>query len=198
MEAYHNQSLSERGSSSAAQRYRGVSYIRPIDAAKAHVPVIDLADRLTGPCGLRRRGAEWVGHCPLPDHEDKTPSFAANPEKNVWYCHGCHRGGDVVALARLAWGYTEREAHVAAAELLMEFGHELPQRPPSYFRKQERQRKVREALDVVRIGRIRRRLMRLEMQFITKIEDPTERREEAERTWKELWHVAELVVRAAR
>jgi len=29
------------------QRYRGVSYTRPIDAAKEAVPVIDLADRLT-------------------------------------------------------------------------------------------------------------------------------------------------------
>jgi len=179
-------------------RYRGVSYIRPITAAKEAVTVIDLADRLTGPCGLKRRGAEWVGRCPLPDHEDKTPSFSVETNKNVWYCHGCHRGGDVVKLAQLAWGFSERESHIAAAELLLEFGHELPQRPPSYFRKQERQKKMREALDEVRIQRVRRRLMRLEMQFITKTEDPTERREEAERTWKELWHVAELVVRAAR
>src|SRR5215217_9702418 len=193
---YHKPKLSKRGK--PPQRYRGAPYVKPIDAAKEAVPVIDLADRLTGPCGLRRRGSEWVGRCPLPDHEDKTPSFSVETNKNVWYCHGCHRGGDVVKLAQLAWGFSERESHIAAAELLLEFGHELPQRPPSYFRKQERQKKMREALDEVRIQRVRRRLMRLEMQFITKTEDPTERREEAERTWKELWHVAELVVRAAR
>src|SRR5215217_1165539 len=184
MEAYHNQSLSERGSSSAAQRYRGVSYIRPIDAAKAHVPVIDLADRLTGPCGLRRRGAEWVGHCPLPDHEDKTPSFAANPEKNVWYCHGCHRGGDVVALARLAWGYSEREAHIAAAELLMEFGHELPNRPKAWYRKRERQVNIRNAIEETKKGIVRRRLFRhLILPLIDTIEDEDERNRELERAW---------------
>jgi DNA primase len=85
--------------------YRGVSYTRPIDAAKEAVPVIDLADRLTGPGGLRRVGKEWAGRCVLPDHEDRSPSFTVNPEKNVWFCHGCLRGGDVVELARLAWGY---------------------------------------------------------------------------------------------
>jgi DNA primase len=107
-------------------RYRGVSYTRPIDAAKEAVPVIDLADRLCGPGGLRRVGKEWVGRCVLPDHEDRSPSFTVNPEKNVFFCHGCLRGGDAVELARLAWGYDEREAHVAAAYLLMEFGHEVP------------------------------------------------------------------------
>jgi len=52
------------------RRYRGVSYTTPIDAAKEAVSVIDLADSLSGPGGLRRVGKEWVGRCPLPDHED--------------------------------------------------------------------------------------------------------------------------------
>jgi DNA primase len=114
------------------QRYRGVSYTRPIDAAKEAVPLIDLADRLCGPGGLRRLGKEWVGRCPLPDHEDRLPSFTANPEKNTFFCHGCLRGGDVVELYLLAWGYAERDAHFAAAMLLIEFGHELPPRPPAW------------------------------------------------------------------
>ena len=52
------------------RRYRGVSTVRPIDAAKEAVPVIDLADLLCGPGGLRRVGKEWAGRCPLPDHEE--------------------------------------------------------------------------------------------------------------------------------
>src|SRR5215210_7907062 len=141
-------------------RYRGVSYTRPIDAAKEAVQVIDLADRLCGPGGLRRVGKEWVGRDPLPDHEDRSPSFTVNPEKNVWFCHGCLRGGDVVELARLAWGYGQRDAHVAAAVLLMEFGFEVPERPPSYFRKQERQAGVRDALYKAKVRRAQRRLYR--------------------------------------
>jgi hypothetical protein len=60
------------------QRYRGVSYTKPIDAAKEAVPVIDLADRLCGPGGLRRVGKEWVGRCVLPDHEPDQ-SLVPNP-----------------------------------------------------------------------------------------------------------------------
>src|SRR5215208_1850996 len=134
-------------SPASGRRYRGVSYARPIDAAKAAVPVIDLADRLAGPGKMRRAGKTWVTNCLLPNHEDRSPSFVVYPETNSWYCFACLRGGDAVALARLAWGYDERDAHVAAANLLHEFGHELPQRPPAWFRKQERQRHTRTAIE---------------------------------------------------
>ena len=166
------------------RRYRGVSYTKPIDAAKEAVQVIDLADRLCGPGGLRRVGKEWVGRCPLPDHEDRSPSFTVNPEKNVWFCHGCLRGGDVVELARLAGRYDEREAHVAAAYLLMEFGHEVPQRPPGWFRKQERQRHTRAAIEETKKNVVRRRLFKhLILPLIDAIEDEEEHAQELERAW---------------
>src|SRR5215218_8318005 len=142
------------------RRYRGVSYTRPIDAAKEAVQVIDLADRLCGGGGLRRVGKEWVGRCVLPDHEDRSPSFTVNPEKNVFFCHGCLQGGDVVELARLAWGYDQRDAHTAAAMLLMEFGCEVPQRPPSWPRRQDRQKEIRDAIEDARVEVMMRRLWR--------------------------------------
>lgn len=142
-------------------RYRGVSFTRLIDAAKEAVSVIDLADRLCGPGQMRRVGGEWVGRCPLPDHEDRVPSFSVNPDKNCFFCHGCVRGGDVVELARLAWGYDEREAHAAAAMLLLEFGHDVPQRPPSWFARQERQRSVRGRIDAERLEHVRMLVFRL-------------------------------------
>jgi DNA primase len=64
---------------------RGVSRRRVIAEAKEKVPTIDLAERLCGPDNMRKVGKERVGRCPLPDHEDKTPSFTTNPEKNVWF-----------------------------------------------------------------------------------------------------------------
>jgi hypothetical protein len=171
-------------------RYRGVSYVRPIDAAKEAVPVIDLADRLCGPGSLRRVGKEWVGRCPLPNHEDRSPSFTANPEKNVFFCHGCLQGGDVVELARLAWGYDQRDAHEAAAMLLMEFGHELPQRPPAWFRKQERQKEIREAIDRERIEHIRLLVFRLIWApWLRRLPEWT--REDASRSaWQTSWSIA--------
>jgi DNA primase len=169
-----------------APRYRGVSYVRPIDAAKEAVPVIDFADRLIGSGGLRRVGKEWVGRCPLPDHADKTPSFTVNKAKNLWWCHGCLRGGDVVELARLAWGYDQRNAHVAAATILMEFGHEVPQRSPAWYRKQERQRPRRDAVEEVKMNVVRRRLFgHLILPLIDTIEDEEEHNRELDRAWSE-------------
>ena len=189
------ESAPEKG---APKRYRGVSYRRPIDAAKGAVPVIDLADRLCGPGKLRRRGAEWVGHCPLPDHQDKTPSFTVNPGKNLWHCFGCVRGGDSVELARLAWGYSQRDAHVAAANLLHEFGHEIPSRPPAWFRKQERQKPARDALEEAKVRSVQRRLMRIFEPYLSRIQDDAERREEAVKVWDDLGGLAGTVVRGAR
>jgi DNA primase len=168
------------------RRYRGVSYRGPIDAAKEAVPVIDLADRLMGPGGLRRVGKEWVGRCVLPDHEDHSPSFTVNPEKGVWFCHGCLYGGDVVELARLAWGYDQRDAHVAAAMLLMEFGHEVPQRPAAWHRKQERQHHTRSAIEETKKNIVRRRLFKhLILPLLNAIEDEEEHNRELDRAWSE-------------
>jgi DNA primase len=137
---------------------RGVSRIRVIAEAKEKIPTIDLAERLCGPGGLRKAGKERFGRCPLPDHEDKTPSFTVNPEKSVWFCHGCSRGGDVVELARLAWGYEKHEVTMAAADLLHEFGHPIPERPKSWHRKQTRQKPIRSGIEAAKIHVARRRL----------------------------------------
>jgi CHC2 zinc finger len=131
----------------------------PINAAKEAVPVIDLADRLCGPGQMRRVGEKWVGRCPLPDHEERTPSFTVYPGDGGWHCFGCSRGGDVVDLAAFAWDHERMDT--AAAEVLWTFGHELPQRPPTWFRKQERQRPARDAIDREKIEHIRMLVFRL-------------------------------------
>jgi DNA primase len=172
-------------------RYRGVAYTRPIDSAKEAVPIMDLADRLCGPGGLRRVGKEWVGRCPLPDHEDRSPSFTVNAEKNVFFCHGCLRGGDVVELARLVWGYDQRDAHTAAAMLLLEFGHEIPERPQAWRSKQKRQRHTREAIEETKKNIVRRRLFKhLILPLLDTIEDEQEREQELRRAWYEFKRLA--------
>lgn len=47
---------------------------------------------------LQRRGRRYWGCCPF--HGEKTPSFSVNPDKGLFYCFGCHAGGDVFAFVR--------------------------------------------------------------------------------------------------
>jgi DNA primase len=47
---------------------------------------------------LRKAGARLTGRCPF--HEEKTPSFSVNPVEKLYYCFGCHKGGDAIAFVR--------------------------------------------------------------------------------------------------
>ena len=42
---------------------------------------------------LKRSGKRYMGKCPF--HNDSTPSFSVEPDKNLFYCFGCQKGGDV-------------------------------------------------------------------------------------------------------
>ncbi len=44
---------------------------------------------------LRKSGNRYVGLCPL--HKEKTPSFTIDPDRGLFYCFGCGKGGDILA-----------------------------------------------------------------------------------------------------
>jgi DNA primase len=70
---------------------------------------------------LRRMGRAWKGLCPF--HPEKTPSFTVNPERQIWHCFGCNRGGDVFAFLMEIDKSTFPEALQALADRA---GVELP------------------------------------------------------------------------
>lgn len=43
---------------------------------------------------LRRSGSNLFGLCPF--HGEKTASFSVSPDKGIFYCFGCHKGGSVI------------------------------------------------------------------------------------------------------
>lgn len=48
----------------------------------------------------RASSSEFVGLCPL--HQETQPSFYVNADKNLFYCHGCSQGGDLIRLVQLS------------------------------------------------------------------------------------------------
>lgn len=42
---------------------------------------------------LQKKGKNYLGLCPF--HKEKTPSFTVSAEKQIFYCFGCHSGGNV-------------------------------------------------------------------------------------------------------
>ena len=164
------------------------------EAIKTAVPVEAIARRYTE---LRPLGGKaWFdGRCPLPDHDDRNPSFYIYPP-GQWWCYGCGRGGDVIDLEFFCGGYAELwEAMIALSD---EYDVELSQCPPSWYRRQERQNPVRDELEEVKVHHVQRRLYRIFESDIECIEDETERKAEKAQTWRDLRGVAILVVAGRR
>jgi DNA primase len=72
---------------------------------------------------LKSAGANSKARCPLPDHDDKTPSFNVIHAKDFCYCHGCGGGGNVFAFTQQMTNASFIDAVKAVADYA---GVELP------------------------------------------------------------------------
>jgi len=60
---------------------------------------------------LKKGGADrLVAVCPFPEHDDRSPSFNINVSGNLYYCHGCGRGGDAIRYVQETQSVTFPEA----------------------------------------------------------------------------------------
>lgn len=62
-----------------------------IDELTARNPIEDVVGLYVA---LTRRGSNLFGLCPF--HSEKTASFSVAPDKGIYYCFGCHKGGSVI------------------------------------------------------------------------------------------------------
>ena len=85
-----------------------------VEAVKATADMLDVVGARTQ---LKKSGARYVGRCPF--HDEKTPSFSVNGVDKLFYCFGCHKGGDLVKFVE----ETENVDFAGAIEWLAERFH---------------------------------------------------------------------------
>jgi DNA primase len=72
---------------------------------------------------LRRAGSNFKALCPF--HEEKTPSFMVSPDRQIFHCFGCGRGGNVFTFLVEIEGVSFPEA---VRTLGRQYGVEVPER----------------------------------------------------------------------
>jgi DNA primase len=90
---------SERQLPYAAARGKKSVNRRVLDELKQHIPLLEYLQAHDWQPSRALSGSRWMGLCPL--HTDHKPSFLVDPNKNLFYCYGCGRGGDVIRFAEL-------------------------------------------------------------------------------------------------
>jgi DNA primase len=63
-----------------------------IDAVNQRTDIVAVVGEYTR---LERRGDDWWGCCPF--HNEKTPSFHVIPDRKMYYCFGCGKGGSAIS-----------------------------------------------------------------------------------------------------
>jgi len=107
-----------------------------LDELSARNPIEDVVGHYVA---LTRRGSNLFGLCPF--HSEKTASFSVAPDKNIYYCFGCHKGGGPVNFIMEVEGLDFPDA---VRFLAKKSGMEVPEdnERQSTYRKQERLRSL--------------------------------------------------------
>ena len=64
------------------------------DGKSLVLEAVDLVRLVGETVQLKRAGRRFVGLCPF--HNEKTPSFGVDPQKQAFYCFGCKKGGNAI------------------------------------------------------------------------------------------------------
>ncbi|MCL2678505.1 MAG: DNA primase [Clostridiales bacterium] len=105
-----------------------------IDEIQSKVDILDLVSRYVT---LRRAGKNYTGLCPF--HSEDTPSFTVTPEKQIFYCFGCQKGGGAVSFIMEMEGLSYPEA---VRKLARETGVEIPEKLSPQAAAQSREKEL--------------------------------------------------------
>ena len=89
-----------------------------IDQILDRTDIVDVVDRRVK---LKKAGKNYSACCPF--HQEKTPSFSVNPEKQFYYCFGCGAGGNALGFIM---DYERMEFREAIESLAQAAGIDMP------------------------------------------------------------------------
>ena len=103
-----------------------------LDELIARNPIEDVVGQYVS---LRRSGSNLFGLCPF--HGEKTASFSVAPDKGMYYCFGCHKGGGAINFVMEVEGLSYPDA---VRNLAGRVGLPVPEdeQYESQYKKQER------------------------------------------------------------
>src|SRR6056300_1158120 len=94
-----------------------------IDDLLARVDIVDVIDGYTT---LKKTGKNYSGLCPF--HNEKTPSFSVEPDKQFYYCFGCGAGGNAIGFVM---NYDNVDFVEAIEKIATQMGMEVPREESS-------------------------------------------------------------------
>lgn len=103
-----------------------------IDELLDRIDIVEVIDRRVP---LRKSGRNYTACCPF--HDEKTPSFSVNQEKQFYYCFGCGAGGNAIGFLM---DYERMDFPIAVESLADSAGLQVP-REATAFQEAPRQNK---------------------------------------------------------
>lgn len=96
----------------------------------------DIVDVISSYIKIQKKGANYQGLCPF--HNEKTPSFTVSSNKQIFYCFGCHTGGNVISFVMK---YENLGFQEAVQYLAKRVGITLPEEEYNANQKKQRDKK---------------------------------------------------------
>lgn len=110
-----------------------------VEEIKSHLDIVDVISKHVI---LKKRGVNYIGLCPF--HNEKTPSFIVSPQKGIYKCFGCGKGGDAITFLMEINGASYREI---ISDLAAQFNIELPKSNANYDKNKSKKSQIFEILE---------------------------------------------------